>query len=387
MSSMLYDRENLANAKLTASLTTSASTVTVDDASVFSGLGDFYATIMPAGEMSRKSNSEIVKCTYASATTLAITRAQRGTTAKEFASGAIITNGIYTEDLEQVQSVGNTVFDTSYSYGVYTITSGNAMLPAIPTDGMRITIRASSDSSGTPGLDLQGTGEVYSIYSGTMANSIEYANSNAAELINGEIYELVFDGGTGGGVWTATNLMDMSNSVSTASIQDGAVTSSKINKESLRQYSDTSSITVTNSSDIKGWRILHSCYAAATSTAGAYYLSTQNTVTMMRSCWASLNSGNQGEVLTSSGANGGISLYRGMNTNYAAYVNTEIVIQKIRGTETRWQFTATGGFMGSYAFQVVTIGDLNVTSSSGDFTLSFGKGTISNNRWLVEPLY
>lgn len=94
------DRVNLGNAKLTATLTTSATTVTLDDASVFSGIsGDFYATIMPAGEMSRKSNSEIVKCTYATATTLTIVRAQRGTTAKEFPAGAILTNGIYDEDV------------------------------------------------------------------------------------------------------------------------------------------------------------------------------------------------------------------------------------------------------------------------------------------------
>lgn len=94
------DRVNLGNAKLTAALTTSATTVTLDDASVFSGIsGDFYATIMPAGEMSRKSNSEIVKCTYATSTTLTIVRAQRGTTAKEFPAGAILTNGIYDEDV------------------------------------------------------------------------------------------------------------------------------------------------------------------------------------------------------------------------------------------------------------------------------------------------
>lgn len=213
MSSMLYDRENLANAKLTASLTTSATTVTVDDASVFSGLGDFYATIMPAGEMSRKSNSEIVKCTYASATTLAITRAQRGTTAKEFASGAIITNGIYTEDLEQVQYVGNGVFDTSYSLGVYTITTNNSMLPAIPTDGMKINVRINTDSSGVPGLDLQGTGAIYSIYSGSLVNNDlgTHGDSGGAALLAGETYELVFDAEVGGGCWKATGLVQLAD--------------------------------------------------------------------------------------------------------------------------------------------------------------------------------
>lgn len=243
MAGMLNNMANLANAKLTADLTSSATTVTLDDASPFANLGTFYATIMPAGEMSRLSNSEIVKCDYASSTKLAITRAQRGTSARAFTSGAILTNGIYVEDLEQAQYVRDGVFDTSYSAGVYTITTNKDMLPAIPSDGMKINVRINTDSSGTPGLDLQGTGAVYSIYSGTLVNNdaATHANSEGAALLAGETYELVFDAEVGGGCWKATGLVQLadvpfyeqvgagsSHPIGTDDIEDGAVTSSKI---------------------------------------------------------------------------------------------------------------------------------------------------------------
>ena len=258
MAGMLNNMANLANAKLTADLTSSATTVTLDDASPFANLGTFYATIMPAGEMSRLSNSEIVKCDYASSTTLAITRAQRGTSARAFTSGAILTNGIYVEDLEQAQYVGDGVFDTSYSAGVYTITTNKNMLPAIPSDGMKINVRINTDSSGTPGLDLQGTGAIYSIYSGALVNNElgAHGDSGGAALLAGETYELVFDAEVGGGCWKATGLVQLadvpfydtlstgsgqldvpfyeqvgggsSHPIGTDDIEDGAVTSSKI---------------------------------------------------------------------------------------------------------------------------------------------------------------
>lgn len=213
MAGMLNNMANLANAKLTADLSSSATTVTLDDASPFANLGTFYATIMPAGEMSRLSNSEIVKCDYASSTTLAITRAQRGTSARAFTSGAILTNGIYIEDLKQVQYVGDGVFDTSYSAGVYTITTNNSMLPAIPSDGMKINVRINTDSSGTPGLDLQGTGAIYSIYSGALVNNEGgiHGDSSGAALLAGETYELVFDAEVGGGCWKATGLIQLAD--------------------------------------------------------------------------------------------------------------------------------------------------------------------------------
>lgn len=204
MAGMLNNMANLANVKLTAALTATGTSVTVDDASPFQNLGDFYATLMPAGEMSRLSNSEIVLCSYATATTLAISRAQRGTTARAFNAGDILTNGIYVEDLEQVQSVGNTTFATTFSNNVYTISSNNDMLPALPTDGMRITILAGGTSTGLATLALQSGITAYNILTGSAINNGSIAH-NIAKLESGEQYELVFDGNSD--CWLVNNLV------------------------------------------------------------------------------------------------------------------------------------------------------------------------------------
>lgn len=207
MSSMLYNMENLAACKLTASLTTSATTVTVDDTTGFPQ-GTFRATLVPASEMSRKSNSEIVLCDVISSTSIGITRAQDGTTAKAFNPGDVLVNGIYTSDLEQIQSVGNTVFDADLSGTTYTITSNNDMLPAIPTDGMRITIRPDTFCA-TPSLALQSGGAVYSIVSGTSVN-VGSTNHTAAQLEPSEVYTLVYDDNQQ--VWMVTNILSGSGS-------------------------------------------------------------------------------------------------------------------------------------------------------------------------------
>lgn len=194
MAGMLNNMANLANVKLTAALAATDTSVTVDDASPFQNLGDFYATLMPAGEMSRLSNSEIVLCSYATATTLAISRAQRGTTAKAFNAGDILTNGIYVEDLAQAQSVGNTIFDTMSSNNVYTLMSpsGNDMLPAIPTDGMKITIKVNYDSVDTPTIKTSSSATAFSVYTGSNVSGDD--TLDPAVLLAGNIYELVFNG-------------------------------------------------------------------------------------------------------------------------------------------------------------------------------------------------
>lgn len=246
---------NLANAKLTSDLTSSATSVTVDDASVFP-TPTFYATLMPGDEMSNKNNSEIVRVTAVNSNTFTIARAQRGTTARAFTTGSVLTNGSYIEDLEYAQSVGRTAFNTSYSQGVYTIVDNVDMLPNIPSDGMRITIIVNTDSAGTPGLDLRGNGSIYSIYTGMQFNGDYY--NDPAVLYAGKMYNLVFNNG----YWYATNVAaqitadDMDGTyagtfaylsgnqvtpssnvyVYTNNIDDGAVTSDKLDATVLYNY-------------------------------------------------------------------------------------------------------------------------------------------------------
>lgn len=60
----------------------------------------FYLTLSPKNKWSRKINSEIVLVTAKSTDTFTITRAQKGTTAREFSYGDLVANGIYVEDLD-----------------------------------------------------------------------------------------------------------------------------------------------------------------------------------------------------------------------------------------------------------------------------------------------
>jgi hypothetical protein len=99
------------------------------------------------------------------------------------------------------------------------------MLPAMPTDGMRITIKVDTNSSGTPKLDLQGLGAEYNINTGTVINGS--TTHNAASLKSGQIYELTFNGTS----WEAKNIFSGTGTnglIGTSDIADGAVSNSKI---------------------------------------------------------------------------------------------------------------------------------------------------------------
>ena len=84
----------------------------------------FYASIMPATPSAGVPNSldsEIVKVTAVSSsgsnTTLTVTRAQRGTTAKAFSQGAIVTNADYAEDAVLLSDEGTSSSNTPWVSG------------------------------------------------------------------------------------------------------------------------------------------------------------------------------------------------------------------------------------------------------------------------------
>lgn len=107
---------NLATVKTTADITSSATSIPVNRVDVFGTSQTtldkpFYVTIMPASgdEPANLTNSEIALVTGISGTNLTATRGQRGTTAKAFNSGAIVTMGIYAEDAVFLGSEGSAV--------------------------------------------------------------------------------------------------------------------------------------------------------------------------------------------------------------------------------------------------------------------------------------
>lgn len=96
---------NLATVKTTADITSSVTSIPVNRLNVFGASqitldNPFYVTIMPASgdEPANLVNSEIALVTGMSGLNLTVTRGQRGTTARAFSAGAIVTMGIYAED-------------------------------------------------------------------------------------------------------------------------------------------------------------------------------------------------------------------------------------------------------------------------------------------------
>lgn len=112
----MANKANLANSVLFAPLSDSDTELEVytGDGSLFPA-APFYLTLSPKNKWSRKINSEIVLVTSKSTDTFTITRAQKGTTAREFSYGDLVANGIYKEDLDDIATDYNTAIASAIS--------------------------------------------------------------------------------------------------------------------------------------------------------------------------------------------------------------------------------------------------------------------------------
>lgn len=140
----MANKANLANSVLFAPLSDTDTSLSVytGDGALFPA-APFYLTISPKNKWSRKINSEIVLVTAKSTDTFTITRAQKGTTAKEFDYGDLLAIGIYKEDFDDLQTavmqaimpVGfvvtlgvNTNPATLYGFGAWTAIAGKVIV-------------------------------------------------------------------------------------------------------------------------------------------------------------------------------------------------------------------------------------------------------------------
>lgn len=102
----MANKANLANSVLFAPLSDVDTELEVytGDGTLFPA-APFFLTISPKNKWSRVINSEIVLVTDVTGDVLTITRAQKGTTAREFSYGDLVANGIYVEDLDDTVDI------------------------------------------------------------------------------------------------------------------------------------------------------------------------------------------------------------------------------------------------------------------------------------------
>ena len=122
--------QNLASGVLYADINSSATSLSVSCGSGSSSTltsvwpsTPFYITVMPSMPVAGVANSldsEVMKVSAISASnnviTMTVVRGQRGTTAKAFSTGAIVTNGIYMDDiLDRIYPVGSIYMSATFS--------------------------------------------------------------------------------------------------------------------------------------------------------------------------------------------------------------------------------------------------------------------------------
>ena len=138
---------NNAKTTLSSGVTSSATSVSVVDASLFpaiSGSEYFYVTFEDTS-----GNIEIVKVTGVSSNTLTVVRGQEGTTARAYSSGDKAENRLTAGGLNDVATQADTDTNTTYSAGSGISLSGTTFSNAAPDQTVALTGGTGITTSGT----------------------------------------------------------------------------------------------------------------------------------------------------------------------------------------------------------------------------------------------
>ena len=138
---------NNAKTTLSSSISSSATSIAVADASVFpsiSGSEYFYVTFEDLS-----GNVEIVKVTGVSSNTLTVTRGQESTTARSFSSGDKAENRLTAGGLNDVATQADTDTNTTYSAGSGLSLSGTTFSNTAPDQTVSLSGSGATSVSGT----------------------------------------------------------------------------------------------------------------------------------------------------------------------------------------------------------------------------------------------
>lgn len=280
----MSNRKNLANAILALGVSTSDTTWVLE-----AGYGDempavpFELTATPFGQLSTMGNSEIVRVTARTTDTLTVVRAQKGTTAKAFLAGAVVSNGISTDDVVGIGVNITTARTTAAKVGttadgnyvpVYgdkinaTFTLGVAVnTPTLNIDGSgAVNIRLGNTNVSTGSLNTAASsvtipmwfdGTYWQLYGSYVADTnmtyaalttaeVDAGTSSTTRTITGVIAKYIIDK-------AVAAVQALTNWVTTAMLQNASVTSDKIDWATLKSKTvrnsssfNTSSTTMTD---------------------------------------------------------------------------------------------------------------------------------------------
>lgn len=190
------------------------------------------------------------------------------------------------------------------------------------------------------------------------------------------------------GTITSVKLAD--GSVTSAKLASEAVTDTKIDWSTITTTSDTNSVVLPNSSDIKGWRITLACYCSASNNGGELKLNPSTNMAYTRHSWTWTSSitSDLKEGWTNQGANTGPSLLRGGSTGGEGYNTADITLMK-QGTANIGFAIHTAYVVSNYSalYNSRVLGSWKVSDNNATgLTLTFTKGTTSDFTWTVVPI-
>lgn len=150
----MANRKNLANGILALGVSDTDTTWVLQNG-YGAGMPDvpFYLTATPFGQLSTMGNSEIVNVTARTTDTLTVQRGAKGTTAKAFDVGAVVSNGIYTDEKWTSDNIDFTTFNFDTTERVIGKRGSKTVYQKVLSGTINVTASALQIPHGITGLD------------------------------------------------------------------------------------------------------------------------------------------------------------------------------------------------------------------------------------------